>query len=174
MGLANIKELLRPEKHLSGISKVVIDGENFLPKGMARPRAKDYPLYLKQKDAIQRAEELHLVELVPNLVHYIDYPRDIDAVLIKRPLLSTSGIWREQRPALKALYFIGKSAVPALNTMVRNKKLDFGLRFNALWALKMIDAQSATKVGQDFEKELNSPTSTAPKELVAKLGWLLR
>ena len=131
-----IINLLRPERHLTDVFAVVMDGEGNLPENMARPRKNDYPLFDKQREAIRHAGELRLTELVPELIVYVDYPVSIAAASYVSSRDNFIEGRRQKYPAIDAILKIGKPAIPHLEAALKDTKFPATTRLNILQIFK--------------------------------------
>jgi hypothetical protein len=130
MTVTEIKELLTPEKRL--IKPILASNKN-------HPQ---HEVFLRQLEAIRNAGDLGLKDFLPNLVLFIDYPRDRISGTVSSANDFSIENRRKKWPAIDAILKIGASAAaPELETLIRNKKQSIQLRLTALWFLTEIDKE---------------------------------
>ncbi len=137
----------------------VIDNYRLIEPGthgsqLTQAKAK-FDFYTKQKEAIRSAGKLKMVDLIPNLVLYMDYPVD-RSVMFSDALSSLLQNRRREYPALDSILNMGSSSIKPLEGLIVDKKQDIQIRFTALSVLHDVDAKEALAYEKPFLDELKA------------------
>ena len=175
-----IKELLSDKKHLNDVQKVRVNevvrqaGIQLKAVVADAPPVEEtphpnYELMLKQITAIHDAGELKMVELVPNLVLFMDYqkPNAFETLQMRVQVESRRRVY----PALDALLKIGSAAIPQLTSLIEDITQKMPQRLSALSVLREIDYQKTVQVGQPLQQEIEK---SGDEELLEAIKFTLK
>ena len=158
--------LLRAGNHLPNARRVAFyERWDNVPQGVVG----SLEIFKAQKNAIEQVKARKLVNLIPALIPYLDYPSEgamRDTPPINGGLLfETLRLW----PAFSAIYSFGQEAVVPLSATIRSSDKDMRLRITALQVLMNIDQAKGRVEGEKLAESALQAKQQPLAELVGNI-----
>jgi len=124
--------------------KVLLSVKNHLPipfsaSDSSVENPQEHKLFLRQTAAINRVGAKQLVEFIPNLIAYMDYPADPSVNPFVTPQQEVHEYEvRKSWPALAAILQIGDAAIAPVEKFILDSKQDLRLRLTAFQVLQLL------------------------------------
>jgi len=147
----NLEDVLAREKHIEQV---------FAGKSLTKRQAE---LFAEQIAAIDSVKMNKIVRLIPNLIFYLDYPRDEISVISGGSSRLFKSIEDEKRtwPAFAALVELEGDSIKPLRLFIISEKEDPLFKLSALIILKRLDRNEAQRVSVSLRQHENVSSNPA-------------